>query len=146
VKPRLQPGVAQCGKPQTKRGLKIDAAGLETRCRRGRPPHKNRRGAQRFQHIAVQTVVVCRLRAVVELGRPRKTMACPTANLLYYAALLPLGKSSSGLQPMSRTVAERERGATKATRAMPAPSPARKIDSENNILSFIQNASIKWES
>ena len=23
------------------------------------------------------------LRAVLELGRPRKTMACPTANLLY---------------------------------------------------------------
>jgi hypothetical protein len=77
------PGVAQCGKPQTKRGVKIDAAGLETRCRRRRPPHKNRRGAQRFQHIAVQTIVVCRLRTVLELGRPRKTMACPTANLLY---------------------------------------------------------------
>src|ERR1039457_6488195 len=30
-----------------------------------------------------QTIVVCRLRTVLELGRPRKTMACPTANLLY---------------------------------------------------------------
>jgi len=30
-----------------------------------------------------QTIVVCRLRNVLELGRPRKTMACPTANLLY---------------------------------------------------------------
>jgi Ca-activated chloride channel family protein len=29
-----------------------------------------------------QTIVVCRLRTVLELGRPRKTMACPTANLL----------------------------------------------------------------
>ena len=28
-----------------------------------------------------QTIVVCRLRSVVELGRPRKTMACPTARL-----------------------------------------------------------------
>jgi hypothetical protein len=26
-----------------------------------------------------QTIVVCRLRAEFELGRPRKTMACPTA-------------------------------------------------------------------
>jgi len=30
-----------------------------------------------------QTIVVCRLRTVLELGRPRKTMACPTASLLY---------------------------------------------------------------
>jgi hypothetical protein len=28
-----------------------------------------------------QTIVVCRLRTVLELGRPRRTMACPTANL-----------------------------------------------------------------
>jgi hypothetical protein len=27
-----------------------------------------------------QTIVVCRLRTVLELGRPRKTMACPTAD------------------------------------------------------------------
>ena len=118
------------------------ANGLEIERTRSHPGNQ----ASRLVSGVAQTIVVCRLRAVVELGRPRKTMACPTANLLYYAALLPLGKSSSGLQPMSRTVAERERGATKATRAMPAPSPARKIDSENNILSFIQNASIKWES
>jgi hypothetical protein len=25
-----------------------------------------------------QTIVVCRLRTVLELGKPRKTMACPT--------------------------------------------------------------------
>jgi hypothetical protein len=25
-----------------------------------------------------QTIVVCRLRTVLELGRPQKTMACPT--------------------------------------------------------------------
>ena len=37
---------------------------------------------------------------------------------------------------MSRRV---ERGATKATRAMPAPSPAKKIESENNILSFTES-------
>jgi len=30
-----------------------------------------------------QTIVVCRLRTMLELGRPRKTMACPTDNLLY---------------------------------------------------------------
>jgi hypothetical protein len=30
-----------------------------------------------------QTIAVCRLRTILELGRPRKTMACPTANLLY---------------------------------------------------------------
>jgi hypothetical protein len=30
-----------------------------------------------------QTIVVCRLRTGLEHGRPRKTMACPTANLLY---------------------------------------------------------------
>jgi len=29
-----------------------------------------------------QTIVVCRLRTVLEHGRPPKTMACPTANLL----------------------------------------------------------------
>jgi hypothetical protein len=29
-----------------------------------------------------QTIVVGRLRTVLELGRPRKTMACPTADLL----------------------------------------------------------------
>ena len=28
-----------------------------------------------------QTIVVCRLRTVLKLGRPRKTMACPTAKL-----------------------------------------------------------------
>jgi holo-[acyl-carrier protein] synthase len=28
-----------------------------------------------------QTIVVCRLRTVLELGRPRRTMACPTVNL-----------------------------------------------------------------
>jgi hypothetical protein len=28
-----------------------------------------------------QTIVVGRLRTVLELGRPRKTMACPTAKL-----------------------------------------------------------------
>jgi hypothetical protein len=28
-----------------------------------------------------QTIVVGRLRTVLELGRPRKTMACPTAGL-----------------------------------------------------------------
>jgi hypothetical protein len=28
-----------------------------------------------------QTIVVRRVRPVLELGRPRKTMACPTANV-----------------------------------------------------------------
>jgi holo-[acyl-carrier protein] synthase len=28
-----------------------------------------------------QTIVVCRLHTVLELGRPRRTMACPTVNL-----------------------------------------------------------------
>src|SRR5580658_3930564 len=28
-----------------------------------------------------QTIVLCRLRSVLELGRPRKTMACPTGKL-----------------------------------------------------------------
>jgi hypothetical protein len=72
---------------------------------------------------------------------PHFVAARITANLLYSyfadAAALPAGESSSDLHPMSRTVAERERGATKATKAIPAPSPARKIDRENNILSFI---------
>ena len=35
----------------------------------------------------MQTIVVCRLRTVLELGWPRKTMACPTANLLYSYSL-----------------------------------------------------------
>jgi hypothetical protein len=30
-----------------------------------------------------QATAVCRLRTVLTLGRPRKTMACPTANPLY---------------------------------------------------------------
>jgi hypothetical protein len=30
-----------------------------------------------------QTIVVGRLRTVLELDRPRKTMACPTDDLLY---------------------------------------------------------------
>src|ERR1039457_2956068 len=53
------------------------------------------------------------------------------------AAALLFGKSVSDLQPTIRRVAERERGATKATRAMPAPSPVKKIDSEKSILSVI---------
>jgi len=32
---------------------------------------------------AAQTIAVCRLRTVLELGRPRITMACPTSHLLY---------------------------------------------------------------
>jgi hypothetical protein len=46
-----------------------------------------------------QTIVVCRLRAVRELGGPRKTMACPTANLLYsYFLDTALGCFSSGVR------------------------------------------------
>jgi hypothetical protein len=30
-------------------------------------------------HSVAPTIVVCRLRTVLDLGRPRKTMACPTA-------------------------------------------------------------------
>ena len=31
-----------CGKPQTERRMRVAGAGLETRCRRGRPPHIDR--------------------------------------------------------------------------------------------------------
>ena len=44
---------------------------------------RQRREASRV----AQTIVVCRLRTVLELGRPLKTMACPTANLLYSYSL-----------------------------------------------------------
>jgi hypothetical protein len=37
----------------------------------------------RWRGVA-QTIVFCRLRTVLELGRPRKTMARPTANLHAY--------------------------------------------------------------
>src|ERR1022692_2742597 len=51
-----------------------------------------------------QTIVVCRLRTVLELGRPRKTMACPTANLLYSyfldTAIAPRMLSSEQGAPM----------------------------------------------
>jgi hypothetical protein len=35
----------------------------------------------------VQTIIVCRLRTLVEFGRPRKTMACPTAKIYSPQAL-----------------------------------------------------------
>jgi hypothetical protein len=35
--------------------------------------------ASRLVSGVAQTIVVCRLRTVLGLGRPRKTMACPTA-------------------------------------------------------------------
>src|ERR1035438_6722465 len=51
-----------------------------------------------------QTIVVCHLRTVLELGRPRKTMACPTANLLYSyfldTAIAPRMLSSEQGAPM----------------------------------------------
>src|ERR1022692_845842 len=62
-----------------------------------------------------QTIVVCRLRTVLELGRPRKTMACPTANLLFsYFLDTVLG---SPLDPLSRNWRRLSRGGARHTHA-----------------------------
>ena len=57
-----------------------------------------------------QTIVVCRLRTVLELGRPRKTMACPTANLLYsYFLDIALASSASSDRSALLSVLFRQR-------------------------------------
>jgi hypothetical protein len=49
-----------------------------------------------------QTIVVCRLRTVLELGRPRKTMACPTAKLICCTVIC--GRKGTGALPYRNRV------------------------------------------